>query len=68
MAVIELDSIRDRRLDELTRRALQLPRYRRLGIMVALCELLRDKRRTKSVPVSTARGPDIAPPGVPVKV
>jgi hypothetical protein len=43
--VIELQSYRERQLDELTRRAMQLPRYRRLVLMVALCERLRERRR-----------------------
>jgi hypothetical protein len=43
--VIELEPFRERRLSELTQRAMNLPRYRRLVLMVALCERLRDSRR-----------------------
>jgi hypothetical protein len=43
--VIELEPFREKRLAELTRRAIKLPRYRRLVLMVALCERLREGRR-----------------------
>jgi hypothetical protein len=45
--VIDFDAVRDRKLNELTGRALQLPRYRRLMITVAMCQLLRDARRAR---------------------
>jgi hypothetical protein len=55
--VIELEPLRERRLSELTRRALALPRYRRLVLMVALCERLRDSRRLTRHAAKVARHP-----------
>jgi hypothetical protein len=45
--VVDLESVRERQLEVLTQRALRLPRYKRLAVMVAACELLRECRRTK---------------------
>lgn len=46
--VIEMESVRDQRLEELTQRALQLPRYRRLAVIVAILETRRESRRIKA--------------------
>ena len=43
--IIDLDAVRDRHLDELTRRAMKLPRYKRLAVLVAACELLASASR-----------------------
>ena len=55
--VIEFEPFRERQLGELTRHAMKLPRYRRLALMVALCERLRDSRRTRPRPAEVARHP-----------
>jgi hypothetical protein len=48
--VIDLDAVRDSRMDALYQRAIKLPRYRRLALMVAACELLRECRRIRRPP------------------
>jgi hypothetical protein len=52
--VIDFDAVRDRKLNELTGRALQLPPDRRLMVIVAMCQLLRDARRTRPAVVADA--------------
>jgi hypothetical protein len=46
--VIDLEAVRDRHLDELTKRAMKLPRYKRLAILLVACELLRECRRVRT--------------------
>jgi hypothetical protein len=45
--VIDLDAVRDSRVEALYQRAIKLSRYRRLMITLAACELLREYRRVR---------------------